>query len=334
MVRGMGNAQERTAMMRTGTIAALAIAIGLGGSAGMLAQEAPGAATPAAGTSAAAQAPASEPEAPKLKTSRPGTSGGWKSAEGAEADSPGKPEAADSATAGDGKIEVPMGTRIPLSLINSVSTRSAAPGDRVYLETTFPVFVDGRIVIPPGSYVLGTITSTKRPGRVKGKGEMHLRFDSVTLPNGVTRDFRARVGGLDGGLREGLDRDEGTVKGDSDKGSDVLTGVGTTVTGGQIGALGGLAAGNVGRGAGIGLAGGAAAGLATVLLTRGPDVVLPSGTNLELVTDRPLAFADEELKFEGPLSRGVIRTAPQPQVNQPRGGRGGIGGIGGIGGPF
>jgi type IV secretion system protein VirB10 len=320
-------------MMRAGTIAAWTIAIGLASGTATLAQEAPGAATPAAGTSATAQAPAGETEAPKLKTSRPGTSGGWKSADGADAD-PADKAAADAAKANDGKIEVPMGTRIPLSLINSVSTRSAAPGDRVYLETTFPVFVDGRIVIPPGSYVLGTITSTKRPGRVKGKGEMHLRFDSVTLPNGVTRDFRARVGGLDGGLREGLDRDEGTVKGDSDKGSDVLTGVGTTVTGGQIGALGGLAAGNVGRGAGIGLAGGAAAGLATVLLTRGPDVVLPSGTNLELVTDRPLEFADEELKFEGPMTRGVIRTAPQPQVNQPRSGRGGIGGIGGIGGPF
>lgn len=320
-------------MMRAGKIAAWTIAIGLAGGTAVLAQEAPGAATPAAGTSATAQAPAGEPEAPKLKTSRPGATGGWKSADGAEASPADKP-AADTANANDGKIEVPMGTRIPLSLINSVSTRSAAPGDRVYLETTFPVFVDGRIVIPPGSYVLGTITSAKRPGRVKGKGEMHLRFDSVTLPNGVTRDFRARVGGLDGGLREGLDRDEGTVKGDSDKGSDVLTGVGTTVTGGQIGALGGLAAGNVGRGAGIGLAGGAAAGLATVLLTRGPDVVLPSGTNLELVTDRPLVFADADLKFEGPMTRGVIRTAPQPQVNQPRSGRGGIGGIGGIGGPF
>ena len=62
------------------------------------------------------------------------------------------------------------GTRIPLSLINSVSTKSAAEGDRVYLETVFPIVLDGRIVIAPGSYVAGTVTQVKRPGRVKGRG--------------------------------------------------------------------------------------------------------------------------------------------------------------------
>lgn len=93
---------------------------------------------------------------------------------------------------------VEPGTHIPLSLINSVSTKNSVPGDRVYLETVFPILVDGRIVIPPGSYVMGTITEVQRPGRMKGRGEFHLRFDSLTLPNGTTRDFRARVSGLDG----------------------------------------------------------------------------------------------------------------------------------------
>jgi hypothetical protein len=50
---------------------------------------------------------------------------------------------------------VEPGTHIPLSLINSVSTKNSVPGDRVYLETVFPILVDGRIVIPPGSYVMG-----------------------------------------------------------------------------------------------------------------------------------------------------------------------------------
>src|SRR5262245_40010199 len=62
---------------------------------------------------------------------------------------------------------IDIGTRIPLSMINSVSTKNSAPGDRVYLETTFPIVVDGRIVIPAGSYVMGTITDAKRAGRVK-----------------------------------------------------------------------------------------------------------------------------------------------------------------------
>ena len=66
--------------------------------------------------------------------------------------------------------------------------------------------------MPQGSYVSGTVTEVKRPGRVKGRGELFLRFDSLTLPNGVTRDFRARIGGMEGGGNNELDREEGKSK--------------------------------------------------------------------------------------------------------------------------
>src|SRR4029079_10982183 len=92
-----------------------------------------------------------------------------------------------------GAYLIEAGTKVPLALINSVSTKHSAEGDRVYLETVFPIVTNGRIVIPPGSYVAGTVTEVKRPGRVKGRGELFLRFDSLTLPNGITRDFRARI---------------------------------------------------------------------------------------------------------------------------------------------
>src|ERR1700675_947714 len=120
-------------------------------------------------------------------------------------------------------FEVEPGTHIPLSMINSVSTKNAAPGDRVYLESVFPILADGKIVIPPGSYVAGTITELKRPGKVKGRGEMYVRFDSLTLPNGVTRDFRARVGSLDGRGTEELDRTEGKIRREGGKAGDART---------------------------------------------------------------------------------------------------------------
>ncbi len=120
-------------------------------------------------------------------------------------------------------FEVTTGTRIPLGLINSISTKQAVEGDRVYLESVFPILVDGKIVIPPGSYVAGTVTQARRAGRIKGRSELFIRFDSLTLPNGVTRDFRARVGGLDGRASEELDRSEGKIKGEGNKGGDVRT---------------------------------------------------------------------------------------------------------------
>src|SRR5579884_3676558 len=87
---------------------------------------------------------------------------------------------------------IATGTRILLRLTNSINTKHAAAGDRVYLETAAPVFINGHLVIPAGSSVLGSVTESTRPGRVKGKSALNLRFDSLTLPNGVTRDFRSR----------------------------------------------------------------------------------------------------------------------------------------------
>jgi hypothetical protein len=204
----------------------------------------------------------------------------------------------------EGQYEVLQGTKIPLGLINSISTKHSAPGDRVYLETVFPVVLDGRMVIPPGSYVAGTVTQIKRPGRVKGRGELFVRFDSLTLPNGVTRDFRARVASLDGRGSETLDREEGKIRSDSNKGGDARTVGEATVTGASVGAIaGGAGAGRFGMGAGVGAAAGAAAGLIGVLATRGPDAVLARGSTVEMVLDRDLYFTEAEIDFSGAAAR-------------------------------
>ncbi len=163
--------------------------------------------------------------------------------------------------AGDYTVET--STKIPLNLINSVSTKQSVEGDRVYLETVFPILVSGKIVIPPGSYVAGTVTQIKRPGRVKGRGELFLRFDSLTLPNGVTRDFRARVGTLDGRGTEELDRTEGKIRSEGDKAGDARTVAAGAGAGASIGAIaGGASAGHYGMGAGI---------LSRSRRDRGPD---------------------------------------------------------------
>lgn len=102
---------------------------------------------------------------------------------------------------------VDAGTRVLLRLTNAVNTKHTAAGDRVYLETVVPVFVNGHLVIPRGSNVTGTITESQRAGRVKGKSGLNLRFESITLPNGVTRNFRSRASSV--GTAGDLDHSEG-----------------------------------------------------------------------------------------------------------------------------
>jgi type IV secretion system protein VirB10 len=218
---------------------------------------------------------------------------------------------------------VDSGSKIPLSLINSVSTKHSVEGDRVYLETVFPILVSGKIVIPPGSYVAGTVTQIKRPGRVKGRGELFLRFDSLTLPNGVTRDFRARVSSLDGRGSEELDRTEGKIRSEGDKAGDARTIGEAAGAGASIGAIAaGASSGHYGMGAGIGAAAGATAGLMGVLLSRGPDAVLAKGSSLEMVLDRPLQFKASELDFGGNSMRPVPDSGGGPAPSNKKGGLG------------
>jgi type IV secretion system protein VirB10 len=198
---------------------------------------------------------------------------------------------------------VPPGTKVPLSMINSVSTKTASEGERIYLETVFPILANGKIVIPPVSYVAGTVTDVKRPGRLKGHGELYIRFDSLTLPNGVTRDFRARIGSLDGRAAETLDKDEGRIKSEGNKAGDVKVIGEAAGAGATAGGLAGAAAGHAGMGAGIGAAAGATAGLVGVLLTRGPEAILAKGTTMDMVLDRPLQFNSTEIDFGNSMAR-------------------------------
>lgn len=212
----------------------------------------------------------------------------------------------------EGVYQVDPGTRILLNMINSVSTKQALVGDRLYLETAFPIVSKGHIIIPQGSWVTGTITEVKKPGRVKGKGELQVRFDSLTLPNGITKTFRSDLGSLDARQSETLKREDSTIKSPGGKKEDADTVIGTTVAGGAVGAGVGAAAGHLGGGSAIGLGAGAAAGLIGVLVSRGPDATLTKGSTVEMVLDRPLVFSTEDLDMSKAPPRAALSDGTPP----------------------
>src|SRR5229473_2028107 len=199
---------------------------------------------------------------------------------------------------------VPSGTRLPLILHNAVTTRNAKPGDPVYLETLFPIVIENHILIPAGSYVQGEIQEAKRPGKVKGTGEIRLRLNSMILPNGYAVDFNAIPTNAGTGGNESTDS-EGKVHGDTDKGNDVGTILKSTGIGAGIGAI----ATGSGAGAGIGAGAGAALGLAAVLLTRGPEMELPRGTTVDIITDRAIYLDANRVNFTDP-SRASTMPGP------------------------
>ena len=208
------------------------------------------------------------------------------------------------------KITVPAGTRVAVVLQNGISTHSAKAGDSVYLQTSFPITGNNRIVIPVGSYLRGELLEAKRPGRIKGRGEFRMRLDTLILPNGYTVDLRAAPRSADSGGKETTDS-EGKVTGGGNKGKKVGTVVSTTATGAGIGAI----ATRTPKGAGIGAGIGAAAGLAAVLLTRGPDAELPRGSTMDVVLEHELSLDASQIQF---TNLGQFQPIVQPPVRQER----------------
>ena len=96
-------------------------------------------------------------------------------------------------------IVVPKDTHIGVILESGISTATAKPGDSVYFRTSFPITINNKVVIPVGSYLRGEVADTKRPGRVKGKGELRLRLNTLVFPNGYTVDMNAEPHSADGG---------------------------------------------------------------------------------------------------------------------------------------
>jgi type IV secretion system protein VirB10 len=125
---------------------------------------------------------------------------------------------------------------------------------------------------------------------------LFIRFETLTLPNGVTRDFRSRIGSADSG-RGQVDSQEGSVTGERDGSGDArAVAIGTGV-GAGVGGIAGSAAGHPLGGVGIGAAAGAVVGLASVLHDKRADVTLPRGAMIEMILDRDITFSPEDIRF-------------------------------------
>jgi type IV secretion system protein VirB10 len=220
-------------------------------------------------------------------------------------------QAAVSASATQGKsIEVPAGTKVLLALRAGVNTKTAKPGDGVYLSSSFPVVVDSRVVIPAGVYVQGVIDQVIRPGRVKGRAGVRMHFTSMIFPNGTVVNIPGVVNSLPGSDGAKV-QNEGEIQQPSSKGKDAGTIAQDTISGASIGTIGGAISGDPVKGAGYGALAGAAVGLIYTLLTRGDEVVLNAGQSVEMVLQRPLTIAQTNLT--GPDVAGQSSAVPSAQ---------------------
>jgi hypothetical protein len=173
-----------------------------------------------------------------------------------------------AAPARAGSVTLPAGTSLSMALQTSLTTKTAAVGDRFTAHVSSPVMVAGRTVIPAGAEVSGHVALTEQPGKASGRGLMQLSYDTVRF----------------GGRTYEMSSNSRVYESESGRGKDAAIIGGGAVAGGVVGAIIGGSAGDAGKGA----AAGAAAGTAASLLTRGPQLQLDAGTVLQVTLDHPV----------------------------------------------
>jgi hypothetical protein len=207
------------------------------------------------------------------------------------------------------EILVPANLKLSLELLSPLSTATNQKGDKFNCSVLSPVEYASAVVS-------GYIRKAKRSGKEKGKSEMDLAFDTITLTDGRTGGFNATVvevfDVVDAG-NQGRADTEGLVKGRSTVKRDAVK-IGAATAVGAI--IGGILGG--GKGAAIGAAIGAGVGVTSTLATSGPDLEFKQGTQFTVETNGPVrrksTTASNNSTGEGTAGRPVLRRIqPTPE---------------------
>jgi len=164
-----------------------------------------------------------------------------------------------------GRASVPDGTEIVVRLDERISSETARRDDRVEATVAEPVRVGGRVVIPAGSTVVGTVRDVVQAERPAHAGRVDLSFGTLVTSDGARVRIPARVVSLE---ESGIDKRK--------------AGLGAIVGG----LLGAAVDGKKGAIIGAVLGGGG-----TVVASKGEEVDLPAGTVVRLRLEEPVVIA-------------------------------------------
>ena len=163
---------------------------------------------------------------------------------------------------------VPAGTELRIRLRSTLSSKTSRAGDRFRATVVDPDRYDGAIVG-------GHVKSIKKSGSVKGRTEMTLAFDSITLRDGRRGTMHAEVVQLYDSKESTKVDEEGTVESGS-RGKQTLKRSGIGAAAGAV--IGGIVGG--GKGAVIGAVVGGAAGAGSIAVTGSKEWRLEAGTEM------------------------------------------------------
>ena len=175
-----------------------------------------------------------------------------------------------------GSFIVPNGTQLVAVLNSNLSTQNAQENERFTMTVRSPGQYDG-------ATIEGHVTSVNRSGRITGRSEMTLDFDTIRLRDGRSYRFAGILESVRTPEGEVVRVDnEGAVR-ESDQTNKTVT---RTAIGTAVGAIIGAIAGG-GKGAAIGAVIGAGAGAGSVYVQGRNDLELNTGTEVTISSSGP-----------------------------------------------
>jgi hypothetical protein len=175
-----------------------------------------------------------------------------------------------------GDFVVPNGTQIVAVLNNDLSTQNIKEGDRFTMTVRSPGQYDG-------ATIEGSVLNVDRGGRITGRSELTMDFDTIRLRDGRSYRFAGILEGVRTAQGEVVKIDtEGAVR-ESDQTNKTVT---RTAIGTAVGAIIGAIAGG-GKGAAIGAVLGAGAGAGSVYVQGRNDLELDAGTEVTVRATGP-----------------------------------------------
>ena len=193
-------------------------------------------------------------------------------------------------------VVIPAKTEIFVTLQRSLSTKTTSSGDRFFGQVAVPVAIDDKVIIPIGSSIIGHVDASRRSAHLKGQAALTLKFDSIVLPDGTTRQLQAVVQSAENYPSTPISQTEGTVVAQGSPGKETAgEAAGGAVKGATVGAIAGRSLKGAGIGAVIGAAGGAILGV----FKKGPEVVLQKGDSVTIVLTDAVRFVKPQPAPEG-----------------------------------
>jgi len=170
-------------------------------------------------------------------------------------------------------LTLAAGSHFDMAATDTITSRTAKPGDAFTARVVEDVRnAAGKIVIPAGSQVNGTITAVKPAPNPNTPGTLTLGVSSVTI-RGTNYPLEASIDSL-----ETVHKGRGVTTGDAAK-------VGAGAVAGAV--LGRVIGGNK-RGTIIGGIVGGAVGAGVAQTSKDSDIVLPAGAHIIVTVTKPL----------------------------------------------